>query len=166
MSLFSQRWWGPQVIYYSLHLKNSYLSELSWHTGILEHFFQFASKKDTLKKKQWKFPVLKKFDCSNNCFAGRNMKRNRRRSGCQPVKFSTISHNNMQARLYSWFSATVTAVAWLEFEAPPVSAKWPLPVVWAAHKPHILETVLCSRVAWGDTVVNAELGNYLYISWF
>lgn len=127
-----------------------------WNFGT---FFQFASKKDTLKKKQWKFPALKKFGCSNNCFAARNMKRNRRRSGCQPVKFSTISHNNMQARLYPWFSATVTAVAWLEFETPPVSVKWHLPLVWAAEAAHPRNCAR-PRVAWGDTVVNAELGNY------
>lgn len=54
------------------------------------------------------------------------MKKNRRRFGCQPVKFSTISHNNMQACLYAAeFTATAIALR-VEFEAALSMIKWHL----------------------------------------
>ena len=64
----------------------------------------------TFKKAYFKNPVeissLKKKNPTTGLITAlqeeRNMKQNRRHSGCRPVKFSTISHNNMQACLHCW----------------------------------------------------------------
>lgn len=73
------------------------------HTGILEHFCNLHLRR-LVKKISGNFQLKKKKNPTTGLITAlqeeRNMKKNRRHSGCQPVKFSTISHNNMQACLF------------------------------------------------------------------